>query len=252
MKTSSFKLAGHMPGAVSIALKAPPWFRGPSYPALAPPPDLLAAWRAKRITWAEYDVWYWREVLANLKAARVHAELLLAVGNLEDGPWVTPILCCWESPGAPCHRLLVATWFKRELRVIVPELEDDAKREAAYEEKGLALANARAAVETYAEAERMAEAVLTVANDNLEAARAAEEKARIEAAEYYARRQDEKLEYDPRVQVDLDVEVYRCARFRMYVQDVVATPRSNYKVAFAQLKEAEHALANLQRPGEKP
>lgn len=244
MKISSFKLAGRLPGAVSIALKAPPWFRGPSYPALAPPADLLAAWKAKKITWAEYDARYWREVLAKLNAFRVYNDLTTFGGDV--------ILCCWESPGAPCHRLLVATWFKRELRVIVPELEDDAKREAAYEEKGLALANARAAVETYAEAERMAEAVLTVANDNLEAARAAEEKARIEAAEYYARRQDEKLEYDARVQVDLDVEVYRCARFRMYMQDGVKNPRSNYNIAFARLKEAERALGNLVRAGEKP
>ncbi|HUU56023.1 MAG TPA: hypothetical protein VMW93_01660 [bacterium] len=121
MKTSSFFVAGRLPGAVSIARSAPAWFGGPKYEALAPPWHLIEGFKAGRITWEKYVEFYRDAVLADLDAALVWDELHYLVAE-------EPVLCCWCRVVIPnaveCHRHVVAAWLEDRLPgVVVPELE---------------------------------------------------------------------------------------------------------------------------------
>jgi hypothetical protein len=106
MHTSSFWRFYHQqdPRLVSIALKAPEWFKGRCYPALAPREDML------HIGEADYRREY-RKILDRLDTRQVYEDLG------EDA-----ILLCWEPAGAFCHRRLAAAWLEKHLGVEVPEL----------------------------------------------------------------------------------------------------------------------------------
>jgi len=118
MKTSNFVRWGRAkwPGAISIARKPFPWFSGPSYLDLAPPPLLLARAKAGRVTWGQYIDQYLAAVLGWLDPAEVAADLQRLAGDAE------PILLCWCGKGKPCHRRIVAAWLGEALGMEVPEL----------------------------------------------------------------------------------------------------------------------------------
>ena len=106
MQTSNFRKSGKDPRAVAISRGVPSWYRGKRLIELAPSRELM-----KEKDDIEYSARYQGEVLARLDALQVAQQL---------DP--DAILLCWEPPGEPCHRRLVAAWFKRELDIDVPEL----------------------------------------------------------------------------------------------------------------------------------
>jgi len=94
----------HEPNLVSIALRAPEFYQGRTYPALAPRPDMLTMGEE------EYTAEY-QKILASLDPRQVYDDL-----------GTEAILLCWEQPGEFCHRRLVAAWLEENLGVSVPEL----------------------------------------------------------------------------------------------------------------------------------
>lgn len=98
--------------AVSISLTSPKWYSSPlaTYPALYPPEKLLWGYKEQFISWDEYTVTYYREVLSKLDPGKVYRDLNHKV------------LLCWESPEKNCHRHLVAEWLHREISVNVREI----------------------------------------------------------------------------------------------------------------------------------
>ncbi len=83
---------------VSVARRAPKWFKGPSHPALAPTKDLLWRYKNGRISPDGYR----EEFMAQLEKLEVRF-----VGKLCSGE----VLLCWEGPGKFCHRELVREWL---------------------------------------------------------------------------------------------------------------------------------------------
>jgi hypothetical protein len=113
MKTSYFanRNAAGNPLSFSISRWPPRWWGSRKrYIALAPSADLLKRSKAG-LPWPEYCAEYKRDVLARLDPGKIYADL---------GP--DAILLCWESPGADCHRRLVAQWLEESLKIKVPEL----------------------------------------------------------------------------------------------------------------------------------
>jgi hypothetical protein len=104
--TSSFKLAGRDPMAVSIARGFPRWFRftGRRIVELAPTPAML------KMPLADYNREY-DKILAGLDPKRI-AE------TLGDGA----IMLCFEPPGVLCHRRRVAEFLESALGIEIPEL----------------------------------------------------------------------------------------------------------------------------------
>ncbi len=112
MKTSYFAKSAKDPHAISIALKPPWWFKGRKYPALAPPLDLLQAYKAGTIGQARYAEIYQAQILDWLDPHQVFLDLG------EDA-----ILLCWEAVGKFCHRRLAAAWLESALGIGIPEVE---------------------------------------------------------------------------------------------------------------------------------
>jgi hypothetical protein len=99
---------------VSIARKAPYWYRGDCELRLAPTLEML------QMSLADY-VPAFDELLCKLDPA----ELFESLG-------ANAVILCWESPGVFCHRRRVAQWFESELGVIVPEFGFDRAAYPAY------------------------------------------------------------------------------------------------------------------------
>jgi len=108
MKTSYFAKYRDDDG-VNIAIKHPPGFDGPSYPALFPKWHFLKKYKRDGDE-ASYTEAYHREVLSHLDPAQVWADL-------KD-----KTLLCWEKSGSFCHRRIIATWLEKHLGVTVPEV----------------------------------------------------------------------------------------------------------------------------------
>lgn len=108
MKTSQFGLYIG-PNAVSIAGRAPVWYRGREYKKLAPKFWFFNQYK-KDGNQIEYIRHYKREVLDVLDPQEVFDELG------EDA-----VLLCWEPYGEFCHRRCAAEWFQTELGILVPE-----------------------------------------------------------------------------------------------------------------------------------
>jgi len=110
VKTSNFsricRQLNNFGSNVSIALRAPNWYRGRRYPALAPRREML------KMIDATYRIEY-QKILDKLDPRKVFDDLG------EDA-----ILLCWEAPGKFCHRRLVAEWLEKHLGVDVPELQE--------------------------------------------------------------------------------------------------------------------------------
>jgi len=98
--------------AVAICRGVPRWFKGRVYDPLRPSWKLVEEAKSGSISHDEYEQRYRAEVLAGLDPATVRREL----GD-------DAILLCWERPGEPCHRRIVARWLAETLGVDAPELE---------------------------------------------------------------------------------------------------------------------------------
>jgi hypothetical protein len=114
VKTSYFanRKAVADPHAVAISRGVPKWFKGRVYDPLRPSWQLVEGAKSGAIPHDEYEHRYRAEILALLEPATVRREL----GD-------DAILLCWERPGEPCHRRMVARWLEDALGSEVPELE---------------------------------------------------------------------------------------------------------------------------------
>lgn len=129
MKTSNFAHWKNQkfPGAISIS-RYPDrrsGFNGPEFPPLMPSAGLLKAYKDKKIDWEVYRGLYFDQ-LSCLSPMKVAYQL---EGLAEDwgGDGAEPVLLCYESSKTldtnPCHRRLVAEWFKSTVGLKVPEFE---------------------------------------------------------------------------------------------------------------------------------
>lgn len=103
-------------------------FNGPEFPPLFPNAFLLKGYKQGRITWPEYCEIYRTQLLCLNPSEVWHQLHQHAQAFYGDGirP-VEPVLLCYESAKTldtqPCHRRLVAEWFKETLGVEVLEWE---------------------------------------------------------------------------------------------------------------------------------
>jgi len=98
--TSCFWTHMTAPKTVSIAWRTPGFYKGPSYSKLAPPRDLVLAYKEGTLPEEVYEAIYRGEVLSKLTPGIIAADLL-------DGT----VLLCWERAGF-CHRHIVARWLQ--------------------------------------------------------------------------------------------------------------------------------------------
>ena len=96
--------AGLVP--ISIAGKAPKFYCGYEYKALAPKYDFFIRWKQGEIDNFKYVELYNKEVLSKLDAIDVCIDLY----NMSNGNAV--VLLCYEKPGDFCHRHIVADWLE--------------------------------------------------------------------------------------------------------------------------------------------
>jgi hypothetical protein len=108
--------------AVGIAVGPPPWFRGPSYKALAPTRLML------RMSEADYNHNF-NLILADNDPTTVIRDLR-ALAKKAGASAVA--LCCWERPGESCHRRRVAEWLEDALGIEVAEVGHPRAETPAY------------------------------------------------------------------------------------------------------------------------
>ena len=110
MKTSNYWTHGHNSNAVSIAARAPAWYKGRQYKKLAP-----QYWFFKKYKQDGdekfYTEQYYKEVLDKLDPQKVYEELG------EDA-----ILLCYEKPNDFCHRHIVSEWLNQKIGLNITEL----------------------------------------------------------------------------------------------------------------------------------
>jgi len=109
MQTSYFAISSELPNAVSIALKAPDFYKGLEFLPLAPTWEIISYYKKKNDIHL-YTERYVEEILFPLDPEQVYQDLKYSV------------LLCWESPSKFCHRRLVAKWLEESLNVKIPEL----------------------------------------------------------------------------------------------------------------------------------
>jgi hypothetical protein len=110
MNTSYFAKSAMHSRAVSIAGRAPKDFSGREYKVLAPNYWFFQKYKLD----GDFD-FYTEHYQAEVLDLLYPEEVLRDLG--EDA-----VLLCWEKPGEPCHRHLVAKWFKEKLGIEVMEL----------------------------------------------------------------------------------------------------------------------------------
>lgn len=98
-------------------------FDGPEFTPLMPRSQLLNWYKSTSqdaAAWEEYASCY-NAQLDCLKAEQVVFEIEVLCGAYD----AEPVLLCYESAKTldtqPCHRRLVASWFEKELGMVVPE-----------------------------------------------------------------------------------------------------------------------------------
>lgn len=91
---------------VSIAGKAPDFYKGLEYKKLAPKYWFFKEWKQNHDN-DFYIKHFNEEVLSQLKVRQVLSELLALTGSYEI------CLLCYEKPNDFCHRHLVADWFNK-------------------------------------------------------------------------------------------------------------------------------------------
>jgi hypothetical protein len=109
--TSNFAIAGRHPDAVATSQGIPRWFRGRVYKALAPERWMIRIGRnGDPDEMARFRGLYFERILSGLDPVKVLEELEHRA-----------ILLCWEPPGLPCHRTLIAEWLHAGTGVTVEE-----------------------------------------------------------------------------------------------------------------------------------
>jgi uncharacterized protein (DUF488 family) len=110
IQTSYFAKSANHPNAVSIAGKAPEWYKGRQYKKLAP-----KYWFFKKFKEDNdivfYTEHYYKEVLDLLDPLEIVQEL----GE-------NAVILCWEASDKFCHRHLVAEWLQKHLNIEIKEL----------------------------------------------------------------------------------------------------------------------------------
>lgn len=101
---------------VSIAGKAPDFYKGPKYPSLAPSYNMFMDWKKGKIDNMEYTELF-KKHLDTLDKEAVK-RFLSSFGK-------DVILLCYEKPGDFCHRHIVADWIENELYMRVDEYDID-------------------------------------------------------------------------------------------------------------------------------
>jgi hypothetical protein len=94
---SFFAYQGRM--GMSIARSCPKWFKGPVYKPLAPPWELINAYKRGDINSTQYVEFYKRDVLDKLDKEEVRKDVRGYV------------LLCWEKGTDFCHRYIVQDWL---------------------------------------------------------------------------------------------------------------------------------------------
>lgn len=115
MYTSYFAKSANHPHAVSIAGKAPDWFKGRQYKILAPKWGFFKQYKdpndEKYSDQGFYTEQFNKEVLNKLDPKKVFEEL----GE-------NAVLLCWEKSGTFCHRHIVAEWLSKNLNIEIKEI----------------------------------------------------------------------------------------------------------------------------------
>ena len=112
-KIKKYTEAGLVP--VSIAGKAPAFYKGIQFKKLAPTFEIFNAWKTGEINDFEYTSKFRKEVLGNLDKLYIK-EALASFGE-------EIILLCYEKTGDFCHRHIVADWIEEALGVPVEEFQ---------------------------------------------------------------------------------------------------------------------------------
>jgi len=110
MKTSYFSKSGQDPNAVSIAGKAPNWYKGREYKKLAP-----KYWFFKKYKQDSDETFYTEQYRKEVLGALDPKEVFKELG--EDA-----VLLCWEKPKWFCHRHIVARWLEESLGIEIGEI----------------------------------------------------------------------------------------------------------------------------------
>ena len=118
MLTSNFSIMSKHPNAVSIALTDPYFYKGIRYSILAPPRDLLSAYKLGTVTEEEYTKIYTERVLDRLDPRIVYQDL---------GPHAVLLCHCSAKPNVFCHRHLVSAWLRKTLGVSIYEYSSIGK-----------------------------------------------------------------------------------------------------------------------------
>ena len=85
--------------AVAICVGIPYWFKGTSYPDLAPDWSMVKAVKDGSLFEVDFEAAY-MNILNKLDVHKVYKDL--------DGK----VLCCWCGKGKFCHRNFVKNWLK--------------------------------------------------------------------------------------------------------------------------------------------
>jgi len=110
MNTSYYAKSANHPNAVSIAGKAPEWYKGKEYKKLAPKYWFFKKYKRDGDE-KFYEEQFQLEVLDKLDPKQVYEDLG------EDA-----VILCWEASGKFCHRHLVAKWLMKHLQIEITEL----------------------------------------------------------------------------------------------------------------------------------
>ena len=102
---------------VSIAAYTPSWYTGACYDKLAPPFEIVSAYKQGRLPWGDFREAYTEQVLNKLSADEVVSDL----SKLTDQPAIA--LVCYEIPGDNCHRVIVSEWLSKEHGITVAEYD---------------------------------------------------------------------------------------------------------------------------------
>ena len=108
-KVKKLDESGYCP--ISIAVKSPDWFIGPSLKQLAPSWSILSEYKETGDT-ARYIQRFHEEILSKLDPEQI-SKVIWKIAH-ESTPLIfpkIPVLLCYESPEKFCHRHLVAEWL---------------------------------------------------------------------------------------------------------------------------------------------
>lgn len=117
MQTSYFSKYKE-PDGISIAGKAPDFYKGETFKELAPKYWFFQEYKKNHNTFF-YTYYYQKEVLDKLDPVKIYEKLK------------NRTLLCFEKSGDFCHRRLVAKWLEANLNVKIPEVVDGTNLECS-------------------------------------------------------------------------------------------------------------------------